>query len=426
MSRMERIVQQLDSINEASRESAADDLEKFAKQGMSVEEGTLALRSAARTFPLRRYEFQNSSVDLIRAAAQNPRSEYIPIVAELFPKYGDKARQEALVLLSEIESREAAVAFMRILREHEKEGRIPELPTYRLRSLRSKPRHPEVFFPELFKYTGNPKLAPSIYELCLAYCEARLLSPSLLVPYTGQLLQAFGKYRDRLSSAQRPAGVEWMWEEDYQIAREEAGVLLDLIGYSPASEKVEATLREALRYADPKLRLFAALSLLRLGKEVSPSDIAEIAASAEVRNTLYTELGQLGMRDLFPRELRTGEAFAESAMVRWLAFPTELNRVPDDIELMKIVSFNAGPEDGILDYYVFRFRTHPPHWGAKNGWMAGVAGPSLRKEEPSPDGFWDTFSSFEAWEGKAPEEHVGGVLETLEKWHSHQEQKIGK
>ena len=56
-------------------------------------------------------------------------------------------------------------------------------------------------------------------------------------------------------------------------------------------------------------------------------------------------------------------------MVSWLIFRTELARVPDEIELMKVVSVDT-PRNGPIDYYVFRFRTYPPHWQPKtNGWL---------------------------------------------------------
>jgi len=103
-------------------------------------------------------------------------------------------------------------------------------------------------------------------------------------------------------------------------------------------------------------------------------------------------------------------------MVRWLVYPTELGRVPDQIELKKVVSVDAGGTDGVLDYYLFRFRTLPPHWAAKNGWMAGVAGPFLQKDGPTTEAQGDTFSEFERWDSRTPEEHVGDVRELLEDW----------
>jgi hypothetical protein len=106
-------------------------------------------------------------------------------------------------------------------------------------------------------------------------------------------------------------------------------------------------------------------------------------------------------------------------MVDWLMYPTELNAVPDEIELMKVVTVDTGLTDGIYDYYLFRFRTHEPHWAAKDGWMAGVSGPYLRKDEPTTESLGDTFSSFTKWDAKTPDEHVGDVQELMDRWRHH-------
>lgn len=64
---------------------------------------------------------------------------------------------------------------------------------------------------------------------------------------------------------------------------------------------------------------------------------------------MRSTLKRLGNTSLFPETYRTQKAFAEADMVNWL-YPTELNRVPDEIELMKVVAVNTGLPDGIYDY----------------------------------------------------------------------------
>lgn len=206
-----------------------------------------------------------------------------------------------------------------------------------------------------------------------------------------------------------------MWEEEYQESRYDAALLLDLLGHFPA-HLVEPQLREALLYKDPRLKHFAIVSLLRLEKSVDKKHVEDVARHAEMRNDLFIALKQLGRTSLFPESFRTQKAFAESNMVNWLIFPTELNRVPDDIELMKVVTVDTGLPDGIYDYYLFRFRTKEPHWASKDSWMAGVSGPYLRKYQPTTDVLGDTFSSFTKWEAKTPDEHVGDILELRKKW----------
>jgi hypothetical protein len=129
----------------------------------------------------------------------------------------------------------------------------------------------------------------------------------------------------------------------------------------------------------------------------------------------------LGKGRLFPAKWATQKALAESDMVRWLTFPTELGRAPDEIELMKVVSKNFGPPDGVLEWYLFRFRTNPPHWSAKDGWMSGVAGPFKKSESPSTTAYGDTFSTFTRWDSLTPEQHVEDVRKLLADWRKSKE-----
>jgi len=379
---------------------------KKGEQGLSIEEGILALKAASKEFPPRKYGFKDTSVDLIRAVAAHPQTAYIPVVTELYPTYNNKAKEEALRLLAAIEDREAAIAFMNVLRTWARSGHVPALPTH---PLRDKPRNADVFFPDILGYADIEAFEWDIYLLLLTYLQANLISYDSVSSYSTQILDSYHKYEDKLVAAQQNEGVAWMWEEEYRKWRNIASVILDVMGYFPFTE-VERELQEALTYNDPRLKFFAIISLLRQGKEVSSESVREVARAPEMRNFLYQELAKFNQTTLYPEEFRTQEAFAESDMVNWLVFPTELARVPDEIELMKVVSIDTKTPDGILDYYVFRFRTFPPHWAAKDGWMAGIAGPFLRKDAPSTVSYGATFSAFESWESRTPEEHVRKIL----------------
>jgi hypothetical protein len=199
-------------------------------------------------------------------------------------------------------------------------------------------------------------------------------------------------------------------------------LLLDLLGYLPA-DRVEKPLQKALEYKDPRLKHYALLSLLRLGKPVDKKHVEEVAGHAEMRNWLFIGLEKVGKSSFFPEKLRTQKAFAEADMVNWLVYPTELNRVPDDIELMRVVTVDTGLPDGIYDYYLFRFRTKEPHWAAKDGWIAGVSGPYLRKDQPTTKALGETFSSFTKWDAKRPDEHVGDLRELMARWRDYHSKK---
>lgn len=96
-------------------------------------------------------------------------------------------------------------------------------------------------------------------------------------------------------------------------------------------------LLKAQSLSDPLLQMFAVLGSLRNGQAVDGRVVNTIAASAEARNWLFRGLTDIGRIDLFPPRFFSQEAFAESDMVNWLAYPTELARTPDEIELMKVL-----------------------------------------------------------------------------------------
>ena len=97
----------------------------------------------------------------------------------------------------------------------------------------------------------------------------------------------------------------------------------------------------------------------------------------------YWSLKHVNRLDLFPEEFNTIEMGAESQLARWLEFPTELDKCPDEIEYFKKVTLVFGNKDeDVVHYHVFRFKTYEPHWAAKDGWSFGVVGPYFDNSKP--------------------------------------------
>jgi hypothetical protein len=144
------------------------------------------------------------------------------------------------------------------------------------------------------------------------------------------------------------------------------------------------------------------------GEDPAPADLERFAAARETRKVLYDALERHNKLALFPSTYLTSEAMAEADLIVWLNHPNELGTVPDDIELMATVPTSA-PGFGAARYFVFRYRTNPPHWAAKDGWLAGVAGPYPARGPIASSSAPATFSRFEAYESRSPEEHVRAV-----------------
>jgi hypothetical protein len=143
---------------------------------------------------------------------------------------------------------------------------------------------------------------------------------------------------------------------------------------------------------------------LQAKQDPEPADLERFARDPATRKVLYDALDHHGRLSLFPPAYLTPEAMAEADLVLWLAHPNELAATPDEIQLMKVVP-PPGEAYARKRYFVFRYRTKPPHWAAQDGWLAGVAGP-YPEEGPFPPEAAGTFSRFEAYDSRTPEEHV--------------------
>lgn len=415
------VIADLRSEHAAVRSSAAAALADLGAQGLTLEGGLLALESAAASFPVAS-DSDDGGALLVAAAARHPKDEYAPIVAHHFIGYSPRARFWALRLLADVPDRLlGASTILAILRDHTAACEDLALADALGPMFPNRVRH---LFPEILTHLGNERLGMAIAYLAYETVARGSVSREVLEPFAEPLVALYTRKRDVLAPLQRATGHRWMWEQGYLEPRNDAALLLDLFGYVRARRTREALARAGTEYTDPRLLTFALASRLRLKEDVPAESLETIASFAETRNTLYSLLQGVRRTDLFPARYRTQEAFAESAMVRWLVYPTELGQVPDTIELMKVVTTGAPGEE--RDHYVYRFRMDQPHWAAAKGWMAGVAGPFARREQPTIVAGGETFSAFVAWDSQSPEEHVGKVAELIgEAWKTNAKAAAG-
>jgi hypothetical protein len=169
----------------------------------------------------------------------------------------------------------------------------------------------------------------------------------------------------------------------------------------------------AQRTADIKRRIDAVLSPLNTGGQPELQQLRVLAEDPATRNMLRESLNALNHSRLFPAEYATEEAMAESELVFWLRHPNELGDSPNAIELMERQT--RPYKEGVVAYYVFRYRTHPPHWAANQGWLAGVAGPYPASVTVSPEVHPTAFSAFKPYAESTPTEHIDWYHDMLSK-----------
>jgi hypothetical protein len=109
---------------------------------------------------------------------------------------------------------------------------------------------------------------------------------------------------------------------------------------------------------------------LDANKVIADNDILNLLIQPGYRQAVYQLLSNYKREAMFPTEYFTEEKAAESFLVTWLEYPTELGKAPDQIELLTKVVLNENST-----YYVFKFRSNKPQWAARLNWMMGVVGP---------------------------------------------------
>jgi len=148
---------------------------------------------------------------------------------------------------------------------------------------------------------------------------------------------------------------------------------------------------------------------LQRRESVFKGEVEVMVRNATLRHATYRALEAYGRMDLFPPDFLTVEKGAESFLITWLEFPTELGEAPHEIELFTTISI-----DGILSltYYVFRYRMRKNHWGERYNWMFGVVGPYHPRSKP-----YDTpariFSRFNPTDSTTAEEEAKWVHENV-------------
>src|SRR5205823_2064036 len=132
------LLERLANSEGSARQQASDQLWNLGRRGLSPKDGIRVLKAAARPFPADR---EPLSEFLIQVVAQKPHPSEIPTVVEEFPRLGDRAKRAALDLLARIEDREAASAYVQLVRAHAGSTGFPGLA---LGTFLEHPRHPQV------------------------------------------------------------------------------------------------------------------------------------------------------------------------------------------------------------------------------------------------------------------------------------------
>jgi len=152
---------------------------------------------------------------------------------------------------------------------------------------------------------------------------------------------------------------------------------------------------------------------LKNGQTLTKEDIFLYAQDIKTREITYKFLKENNMTDLFPKEYYTIVNAAETNLVNWLMFPTELGVCPNEIDYIKRVSIDFDGENHFVHYEVFKYRVNEPHRAAKDGWTLGVVGPYFDDSQPYEHFPSSTFSRGSPMDKISPEMEVEWVHKNI-------------
>lgn len=168
-----------------------------------------------------------------------------------------------------------------------------------------------------------------------------------------------------------------------------------------ASERILDLLEKVVLIKSSAVRFYTIGTLLEKGRAVPQDVVTELAHDIQYADLLFGELSDHGKQDMFPSELNNSEYLAKSNLVRWLVFPTELGKEPDEIVYLGSTDVRKERFD------IFKYKSDSDNLSddRKNTWLIGWA---------SNDG--GTFSNFDKlsdYQKATPEKTLKHIIKKL-------------
>ncbi len=328
----------------------------------------------------------------------NDRST-VNFVKKAYPTLPDNPdiRYSALRVLSEMNTADSLNLFLDLLI-----GTRPNLEHFYFGlfvPLYEHTRNAKVLFPRLLELLSDKRYRYPVYSLAVYYRDKKLIANGVFAGYRERMIEDFNQ-----AEVERAALLESSAEE-YSSLSDLLAVIVDGMGSFLKDPEIAGILRESLDDPDPGVKLYSAISLVRVGEKVSPESLGPIAANPATRLDLYEALKEMGQARFFPQAYFTQYHFAEGDMVRWLCYPTEFGRPPDRIELLETREITRGGVRGRV--YLFKYFYNDD----KDGWMVGMSGPQPIKMNELRTWGELTFSHFNKMDEMSIEEHFESFLD---------------
>ncbi len=410
--RIETLLANLKASSTETFDDHYEKLEAYMENHITLGNIEKILQSLSEAYPKRKYEFEDTQTDLIRLILGYQKVDVVPLLAEVWPSVTKSAKEAIVFSLTYIPHREAVDLAFQIL----KESATDPLDSLIIDGWEENPEMADLVFPALLDYLRIEHYRHSILYLLFHYLDKDSLTQERLKDNIDGLVKTFDTVQSSIDELTLDrTRKNWFYEENYAGLRGEKALLLDIFGFL-TDDRIDNRLEKNLASPDPRMQYFSLKSLYRKRKTLNEAIFKSIAKDNEMRKWLFEFAQENNLLSRINEPNFTQEKLAESDMVNWLIYPTELGAAPDQIELKEIITM--GDESEIQDFYLFRYKVNPPHWAAEDGWMAGLSGYYIRSEAPTVNPYGYTFSTFTKWDEKTPKEHFEEITGLIEKHYS--------
>lgn len=195
----------------------------------------------------------------------------------------------------------------------------------------------------------------------------------------GVFLNGLLDYRDELKSVaestkkiiadylENEFGRFFAMSEMSEDAANSVELLVDVCRDYMTGEKVKSALNKAAELPYENIKFFALDSMVKLELDIPQKLVDELAPSLEYSSMTYFALAKVDKQDMFPSEFSSAEWLAQSDLSRWLAYPTELGKVPDEISFIGDVKAKKDI------YFVYKYKSNSDNLADenKNRWLVG-------------------------------------------------------
>lgn len=407
-------VDEFSSLLAALNESDAGKQEAAAAQletnKHTPQQGLALIAAAARTYPNdenRKYE--TIGARLLKPCWNDPDDVFVPAIVE---HYGDLCRDEQkhwqlLRILTELATKESLQVFVDLLSRPASKPIDLELPLAPLIGSFWGGREPvpemAALFPRWFDLVDHLDDVYHVYSVISKCQDGGVIDYSDYPNFVTASVFRAKRTLETISSC-GVSPTDSQSSKSLARAKTELEWILDLFGEMHHAE-IPEILRQCLDSTVDQVKLFAIVSALKHHIPVSTSTLRALAVSPTNRHRLWRLLDYSGHLDRFPAKYRTNRMLAEANMVRWLEFPTEMGRPPEEIEPLTVIRLRDA-NDEPCEAYFFKFR-HPDFLGGE--WFVGFGGTYRIHDTPKLTGD-GTFSRFDALESKSIEDHVATYL----------------